>query len=133
MERSCTSNGVANMSPMHNLLAFGAEWAQSRIMVCGSTLKRIRPMKIRTIIGIAVLCYVAFHTLHGAQGINGFLTEEHKQAKLRHDIQATYEQRMRLEHRIDLLTGKEIDEDLLEELAKRQLMMAKSHEIMMVH
>jgi cell division protein FtsB len=82
--------------------------------------KYIPTLRGRTMIAMMVLCYVAFHALHGAQGFNGFLTEEHKQATLRQQIQATRDQRMRLEHRVDLLTGKEIDEDLLEEVAKHQ-------------
>jgi cell division protein FtsB len=83
------------------------------------------------VIGVA-LFYLAFHLMHGDQGLIGRAIHQHKQFRLHEEIAKVAAERLRIEHNISLMSGDAIDADLLGELARRELPMAGEREIMIV-
>ncbi len=83
------------------------------------------------LIGV-LLFYLAFHLMHGDQGLIGRAIHQHKQRMLHDEIARVQEERIRMEHNISLIKGDAIDADLLGELARRELPMAAEREIVIV-
>jgi cell division protein FtsB len=84
-----------------------------------------------SLVGV-LLFYLGFHLLHGDQGLIGRAIHQHKQKKLHAEIAKVKSERERMEHNIALISGTEIDADLLGELARRELPMAGEREIVVV-
>ena len=83
------------------------------------------------LIGVA-LFYLAFHLLHGDHGLIGHAIEKRKQAQLHAQLADVRAKRQALGHKIALLSGDAIDEDLLDELARRQIGVLGAHERLLV-
>ncbi len=80
----------------------------------------------------ALLFYMAFHMLHGDHGLIGRAIELRKQEQLHQQLADIRAERLRMEHNIALLKGKEIDGDLLGELARSQLSYVGDNEVMII-
>ncbi len=79
-----------------------------------------------------VLFYVGFHMLHGDHGLIGRAIEMRKQEQLQAKLADISAERERIEHNISLLSGSEVDADLLGELARKQLALIDKNEIVIV-
>ena len=93
-------------------------------------------LNIKKIMKISVLSlmllYLAFHALHGDQGLIGGAVEHYRQARLSEEIFLVRAQRLRYEQHISLLSGANIDADLLDELARKELSLRQANQIIIV-
>ena len=78
---------------------------------------------------IMMILYLAYNAMHGDQGIVGGAVERYRQQKLAIELTKVKQERMRLEQKISMLSGKAIDVDLLDELARRQLPLIGKNQI----
>lgn len=90
-----------------------------------------RSLSRSALIGI-LLFYLAFHLMHGDQGLIGRAIHQHKQLKLHEEISKVVQERVRIEHNISLINGEAVDADLLGELARGQLPVAGEREIVII-
>ena len=73
-------------------------------------------------IAVAVTAYFGYNFLYGPRGYVAYGNTEVKLAVHREQLQTAEDARHRLEHRIALLKPGSVDPDLVEELARTQLM-----------
>ncbi len=76
--------------------------------------------------------YFAIHMLHSDQGLVARFIEQHKQERLLEDIEIIRAERLKLERDIALIKGEQVDADLLDELARRQLPLAGERDVMVL-
>ncbi|MFO1243326.1 MAG: septum formation initiator family protein [Rickettsiales bacterium] len=76
--------------------------------------------------------YLAFHALHGEQGLYAFFTELHRRDRLQEELYTTKNERMALESKVSRLRDDSLDPDLLDEEARKNLGMAGSDEIILL-
>lgn len=81
--------------------------------------------------GLAV-AYLAFHALHGEQGIYALVKELHRKEMLGGQLSRATAERQTLQHRAKLLRDQSIDPDLLDEEARRALGMAGADEVILL-
>ena len=65
--------------------------------------------------------YFVWHAVNGERGLKTRTYYEHKIALMRTELMDLRTDRQRLEHKVNLLRGKTIDRDLLQEEAEMQL------------
>ena len=96
-------------------------------------LKLAAPKQIFTYsaYGLAV-AYLAFHALHGEQGIYALVKELHRKDMLGEELARITTERETLQHRAELLRDQSIDPDLLDEEARRTLGMAGADEVILL-
>jgi cell division protein FtsB len=83
-------------------------------------------------IAAAVIAYFAFHAQHGNYGIEAGKALKEEIANLTAERNELVLERTRLEHRNQLLRSNQIDPDLLEELARRDLGFALPNDLIMI-
>lgn len=76
--------------------------------------------------------YLAFHALHGEQGLYAFFTELHRRDRLQGELDTIKAERETLEHRVVRLRDDSLDPDLLDEEARRNLGVAGSDEVILL-
>jgi cell division protein FtsB len=93
-------------------------------------------LNIKKITNISVLSlmllYLAFHALHGDQGLIGGAVERYRQARLAEEIAVVRAERLRLQQHISMMSGTRIDADLLDELARKELSLKAQNQIIIV-
>ncbi len=82
-------------------------------------------------IAAAMIAYFAFHAQHGNYGIEAGKALKEEIATLTVERNELVAERMRLEHRNQLLRADQIDPDILEELARRDLSFAMPNDLIM--
>ena len=80
---------------------------------------------IVTCVCCAMLGYFAWHAWKGPRGYPYQAQLQTKLAALDGKFQDVQQQRVRLEHKVGLLRPESIDPDILDEMARSQLQMAK--------
>jgi cell division protein FtsB len=98
---------------------------QNMIMKVGISLKKLPSYFVPAIL----LLYLAYNAVHGKQGLIGGAVEEYRQQRLASEIAKVKLKRVRLEHNISLISGDQIDVDLLDELARRELPLIAKNQI----
>ncbi|MBX3524492.1 MAG: septum formation initiator family protein [Xanthobacteraceae bacterium] len=83
-------------------------------------------------IAAGMIAYFAFHAQHGNYGIEAGKALKEEIATLTAERDELIIERTRIEHRNQLLRATQIDPDLLEELARRDLSFAMSNDLIMV-
>ncbi len=82
-------------------------------------------------IAAAMIAYFAFHAQHGNYGIEAGKALKEEIANLTLERDQLVLERSALEHRNQLLRANQIDPDLLEELARRDLAFAMPNDLIM--
>jgi len=80
-----------------------------------------------------VLSYFGFHAYQGAYGLNAKGKLEERVAGLEAELEALQKARGKLEERASLLSGDTIEQDMLDEQARRSLNLAKDNEIVIFY
>ncbi|MGE3248572.1 MAG: septum formation initiator family protein [Beijerinckiaceae bacterium] len=80
----------------------------------------------------AMVAYFAFHAQHGNYGIEAGKALKEEIANLTVERDGLLAERTALEHRNKLLRADQVDPDLLEELARRDLAFAMPNDLVMV-
>ena len=83
-------------------------------------------------IAAGMIAYFAFHAQHGNYGIEAGKALKEEIATLTSERNELVIERTRIEHRNQLLRANQIDPDLLEELARRDLSFAMPNDLIMV-
>jgi len=83
-------------------------------------------------IAAAMIAYFAFHAQHGNYGIEAGRALKQEIANLTQERDQLVHERTALEHRNQLLRSNQIDPDLLEELARRDLAFAMPNDLIMM-
>lgn len=83
-------------------------------------------------IAAGMVAYFAFHAQHGNYGIEAGKALKEEIANLTQERDALLAERTALEHRNKLLRADQVDPDLLEELARRDLAFAMPNDLVMV-
>ena len=83
-------------------------------------------------IAAGMIAYFAFHAQHGNYGIEAGKALKEEIATLTAERDELIIERTRIEHRNQLLRATQIDPDLLEELARRDLSFAMPNDLIMV-
>jgi cell division protein FtsB len=83
-------------------------------------------------IAAAMVAYFAFHAQHGNYGIEAGKALKEEIANLTVERDALLTERIALEHRNKLLRADQIDPDILEELARRDLAFAMPNDLVMI-
>jgi cell division protein FtsB len=100
---------------------------QNMLMKVGFSLKKLPSYFVPAIL----LLYLAYNALHGKQGLIGGAVEDYRQQRLSSEISKVRQERVRLEHNISLISGEQIDVDLLDELARRELPLIAKNQIIL--
>lgn len=79
-----------------------------------------------------MVAYFAFHAQHGNYGIEAGKALKEEIANLTVERDGLLAERIALEHRNKLLRANQVDPDLLEELARRDLAFAMPNDLVMV-
>ncbi len=82
-----------------------------------------------TCVCFALLCYFGWHAYEGPRGFPYKEAEEAKLAVLKVRHEALHTERLRMENKVTLLRPESIDPDLLDELARGQLELAKPTDV----
>ncbi|MBS4085030.1 MAG: septum formation initiator family protein [Rhizobiales bacterium] len=83
-------------------------------------------------IAAAMIAYFAFHAQHGNYGIEAGRALKEEIANLTVERDQLVVERTALEHRNHLLKSNQIDPDLLEELARKDLAFALPNDLIMI-
>ena len=83
-------------------------------------------------IAASMIAYFAFHAQHGNYGIEAGKALKEEIATLTMERNELVTERTKLEHRNQLLRSNQIDPDLLEELARRDLSFALPNDLIMI-
>lgn len=80
-----------------------------------------------------VIAYFAYHTIQGDRGLFAYFVMSQEVAEADTSLAMYRERRKRLEHRVALLSSKNLDLDLLEERARHLLNLAHEDDIMILN
>jgi cell division protein FtsB len=72
-------------------------------------------------IGICVVSYFVYHAIHGERGLIAWRSLEQRVAIAHVELSQIRAERMRLQHRVDLLRPESLDPDILDEWSRRIL------------
>jgi len=81
------------------------------------------------ILAVAFLAYFGFHAYHGDLGVYSTEKLDTDEAALKVKLAALEETRGKLQHRVDLLHDGTIEQDMLDEQARRQLNLSRPDEV----
>lgn len=98
-------------------------------MDLGIVLKRRVRFMIGPFLGLSMLCYFAYHVVHGERGILAWHQLERQVAEAQAELDQIRGQREVLEHRVSLLHNDNLDADLLDEVVRRNLGYGRPDEI----
>ncbi len=76
-----------------------------------------------------VLLYLVFHALNGNHGVYALFKEQARESSNVEILAGLQQQRAKLEHRVNMISGDMLDLDLLDEQARRVLGLASPDEL----
>lgn len=79
-----------------------------------------------------VLLYLIFHALNGNHGVYALFKEQKRASSNALILADLQQERQKLEHRVNMISGETLDLDLLEEQAKRVLGYSNPNEIVYI-
>jgi cell division protein FtsB len=83
-------------------------------------------------LAVAVLSYFGFHAYHGEYGMNAKYQTETRIAEARQRLETTISDRKELEQRVQLLHDGTIEQDMLDEYARRTLGYTRADEVVIM-
>jgi cell division protein FtsB len=81
---------------------------------------RLRHFTMVTIF-VLLIFYLAYHAVNGERGVLALLKLSRHAAKLEEELDNTRTERLRLEHRVNLMRSESLDLDLLDEQSRKIL------------
>lgn len=100
-------------------------------MSIASELKRRALAAVPPVLGLALLGFFAWHTLHGSRGLIALGAIQEQIALAETELARLEEERTRMERRVNALRAEHLDGDALDERARRMLNMAAPDEIVL--
>lgn len=88
---------------------------------------------VMPVVCACVIAYFAYHTIQGDRGLFAYFAMSKEVAEADTSLAMYRERRKRLEHRVALLSSKNLDLDLLEERARHLLNLAHEDDIMILN
>lgn len=85
------------------------------------------------IIGLALVAYFGFHAAYGERGLVSLRELQRETAAKSGELDALQDTEARLRRRVELISGPEIDGDILEEEARRTLGWSRPDEVVILH
>jgi cell division protein FtsB len=76
-----------------------------------------------------IMFYLGFHAISGERGLIALFTESHRLEGLKAELADMTQQRQALEGKVQRLSDKSLDLDLLDEQVRRVLGMAQKNEV----
>lgn len=70
----------------------------------------------------AAIAYFGYYAISGTRGYHAYASVESELAAQQRTLASAHEERMRLQHRIDLLESGHVDRDMVEEVEREQLL-----------
>ena len=86
------------------------------------SVTRVFGISVLPAIAIAIVAYFGYYAIWGERGMLALTDVDARLGVQREDLAQLQSDRQRLEHRIDLMRPGKVDNDLVEELARAQLM-----------
>ena len=80
-------------------------------------------------LGLSVICYFAYHIVHGERGILAWHHLEQQVEEAQAELRQIRGEREVLQHRVQLLHHESLDADLLDEVVRRNLGYGRRDEI----
>lgn len=80
-----------------------------------------------------IIAYFGFHSWNGAYGLKAKKTYTNEIAKLEEDLVRVKTERIKLEHKISLLSPEKIDPDMLDERARAILNYAHPNDVIILN
>lgn len=87
---------------------------------------------LRPLLLLFVIFYLCFHAISGERGMIAWVKANHKLAALEQELEEAQAKREVLGRRVNLLSGPEIDRDMLDEQARRVLGFAQPNEVVVL-
>lgn len=100
-------------------------------MSLASELKRRAAAAVPPMLGLALVGFFAWHTLHGSRGLIALGAVQEQIALAESELARLEVERTRLERRVDALRAAHLDGDALDERARVMLNMAAPGEIVL--
>lgn len=97
------------------------------------TLPHLPVRSMRAMLVVFVLFYLGFHAISGERGILAWFKANHKLTVLEQELAEVKTKRETMQKRVDLLSGPEIDYDMLDEQARRVLGFAGQNEVVILN
>jgi cell division protein FtsB len=102
-------------------------------MIARTRLSRFFRGLLLHAIAASLIGYFALQAFHGNYGLDARKGYEEDIARLTGERDELQSERKELEHRVSLLRPESIDPDMVEELARRDLGFAGSHDILLIN
>ena len=80
----------------------------------------------------AVLCYFGYHAYHGSYGIYSKHELDKRIASLQAELKDRTQERMEIEQRVSLLRDGSIEQDMLDEYARRELDFSRPNDMIIM-
>lgn len=100
-------------------------------MSLASELKRRAAAAVPPVLGLALIGFFAWHTLHGSRGLIALGAIQEQIALAESELARLEAERLALERRVDALRAEHLDGDALDERARLMLNMAAPDEIVL--
>ncbi|GIX10836.1 septum formation initiator family protein [Elioraea sp.] len=100
-------------------------------MSLASELKRRVLAAVPPVLGLALVGFFAWHTLHGSRGLIALGAIQEQIALAESELARLEAERIRLERRVDALRAEHLDGDALDERARLMLNMVRPDDIVL--
>jgi cell division protein FtsB len=100
-------------------------------MSLASELKRRVLAAVPPVLGLALIGFFAWHTLHGSRGLIALGAIQEQIALAESELARLEAERIRLERRVDALRAEHLDGDALDERARLMLNMVRPDDIVL--
>ena len=97
------------------------------------TMPTIPTRSLRAMLLLFVIFYLCFHAVSGERGILAWFKAQHRLAAIEIELSEAREMRKVIGKRVSLLSGSQIDHDMLDEQARRVLGFARDNEVVVLN
>jgi len=87
---------------------------------------------VLTVLGLFIIVYFLYNSIQGERGFFELKRLQNEALIAEENLERLREEKESLKHKIDLLKGENVDEDLLEEEARRLLNFSKPNEVIIL-
>lgn len=95
-------------------------------------LPSIPTRSLRAMLLLFVIFYLCFHAISGERGILAWFKAQNRLSAIETELEEARDTRKTIAKRVDLLSGSEIDHDMLDEQARRVLGFARDNEVVVL-
>ena len=95
-------------------------------------IPRVPARSLRAMLLLFVLFYLSFHAISGERGLIAWFKANRELAQLQTELEQVKAKNATISKRVALLSGPEIDHDILDEQARRVLGFARDNEVVVL-